>query len=240
VVSVVRRTEKRSFGLPAGETSDGPAKILRASASRSCSTDAKVDSFFGGREAIVDPESSSSVAKRSFPESAGSRSKRLGRVRRPPREVGEAIGWRRTGSFAVVEEPEPAFALIHEVIRAVADEHDAGALRHLEVIGDVEDQLREHPVFDPAVKYRNERLPVDGSRRIRGDEDFELEFLRVHAARDWPLSVESNAGGTLAESGSKARIALVGGIDEERRLLDQLVRRLGGAILPRSSCARKK
>jgi len=42
-------------------------------------------------------------------------------------------------------------------------------------------ELRERVLLDPAVEDRNEGIRLEGARRFRGDEDLQLQLLRVHA-----------------------------------------------------------
>jgi hypothetical protein len=75
---------------------------------------------------------------------------------------------------AVVQQAGTPLALVQEVIGAVADQHDARALRHVQVVRDVDDELGEEVLLDPAVKHRDEGLRGNGVRRFGSDEDLEL------------------------------------------------------------------
>ncbi len=108
-----------------------------------------------------------------------------GRVKGAPREIAEAIGGAGTRALPVVEEAEPPLALVHEIVRTVTNESHAGPLGHVRVVGDVDEELGERVLLDPAMKDGNECVELHGPRRLGGDEDLELELLRIHLGSRW-------------------------------------------------------
>ena len=71
------------------------------------------------------------------------------------------------GLLAVVHQPQPAAAVVEREIALVGDEHDAGALRHVLVVGDVDQQLIDRAGLDPAVEDRHHLARLEGARRRR-------------------------------------------------------------------------
>ena len=177
------RTANSSLAPPTRASSKGPAKSVLHSASSSGLTAANVASLLGAARRSLTRNSSSLVAKLTLPASAGSRSSSAAacsvrRARSPSRSPGG-----QPRALAVVQQAGPALAFVHEVIGAVADQHDAGTLRHVPVVGDVDGQLGEQPLLDPAVEHRDEVLDVDGARRFGRQVNLQLQLVRFHGFR---------------------------------------------------------
>ena len=85
---------------------------------------------------------------------------------------------------AAVEEAELAASLVERVDRVVTDEHDTRALGHVGVVGDVDHQLLERSLLDPAMKDGNGVLEPDrrehGADRVGAAQP--EDALHVHLA----------------------------------------------------------
>ena len=173
------RTAKSSLGPPTRVRSQGPPKIVFASASSSGLSAANVASLFGAASRSFTRNSSSLVANLTLPVSARSRSSSEAAcsVRRANRPAARPAPAR---ALAVVEQARPAFALVEEVVRTVADQHHARPLGHVPVVGDVDGQLGQRALLDPAVKYRDRRLHVERARRLRRQVNLELQLVCFH------------------------------------------------------------
>ena len=141
-VGLLIRTANSSFGPPARASSNGPANSVLQSASSSGRSAANVASRVRRGEAVVHAEQE--LVGREL-DLAGQRQVLLQqrrRVQRAPRQIAQPLGRRQAGALAVVEQAGAPLALVEEVVRAVADQDDARALRDVLVVGDVDRQLR--------------------------------------------------------------------------------------------------
>ena len=146
----------------AGEQRLARAPRARAAAprrSRRCSGAAR-RSFTRNRSSLV-ANLILPVSARSFSSSDAACSVRRARSRQP-------LARRQAGALAVVEQAEAPLALVDEVVRAVADQHDARALRHVLVVGDVDRQLGQRALLDPAVEHRESAPRRRASRADSG------------------------------------------------------------------------
>src|SRR5260370_7448803 len=77
--------------------------------------------------------------------------------------------------LAAVEQTETAFVHVQAIIRLMPDQHDAGTIRDMAVIGDVNEQLPAKMLLNPAVNDRY-RVPEIDSSGLAG-EDFDSDVL---------------------------------------------------------------
>jgi hypothetical protein len=97
-------------------------------------------------------------------------------VQRAAKAVGDALFGRAWIALPAVEQAEPPFPLIEEVVGGVADQDHARSVMHVPVVGDVDHELVEHAIFDPAVKHRDEALELD----ILNREVLDLNLGGIH------------------------------------------------------------
>jgi hypothetical protein len=144
---------------------------------------ASVASLLGAASRSLTRKSSSLVAKRTLPAEGRIALEQGRRVQRSPRQIAEPLVRRQPRALAVVQQAGPSLAFVHEVVGTVADQHHTRPLGHVPVVGDVDGQLGEQPLLDPAVEHRDEVLDVDGARRFGRQVNLQLQLVCVPGRR---------------------------------------------------------
>lgn len=63
--------------------------------------------------------------------------------------------------FAIVADTEAAIGIVHAVVGFVADNHDAGPVGHMAIVGYVNQKLGKNLALNPAVKDGNQRIKIN-------------------------------------------------------------------------------
>ena len=99
--------------------------------------------------------------KRNFPSEARFRFQTLARRERRARGLRQAVLIAAIeGCLAVVANAQAVAGVVHAVVSLVPDQDHSRARGNVRVIGHVDQQLVAVLVFNPTVKYRDQRLEV--------------------------------------------------------------------------------
>ena len=182
LLAFTRTPKKRArFGRIATSAYSPPRNNLAKNACSSGCAASRVASRFGASKRSLTNSSISWPLKPQLAFQRGLRFEALAGGERGARGLLQAI---LIGAierrFAVVANAEAVIGVVHAVVAVKADQDDAGPVGNVLVIGDVEQQLVEDFISNPAVKNGNQRLEIDFRRilrrrvsRLRAGDSFE-------------------------------------------------------------------